>query len=270
MKYRNQAKHEIDRLKSLAAILGLAALIGVIAACGSNKLDTGDAQTEIAQALETAEGSEVTVSGFLFADRDGSTRLCNELLESYPPQCGGDRINLLEFDASSVPNSKTPQSPSEIRTVRWTDSPITVTGIKGVNGLAAVRASAAAPTTQEGPSTLAPTELNPIVSHGGSVIDYISLVDNLRAVGAAIDFAGNVSQPFFAPQGQVLTVNGEDVQAFEFAGVEEADTAAETVSADGSSIRTSKVGWVAPPHFYKSGKLIVIYVGGDGDVIDVL
>ena len=45
-----------------------------------------------------------------------------------------------------------------------------------------------------------------------------------RAAGAAVDLAGAVSQPFFAPQGQVLRVNGEDVQVFEFASAEEADT----------------------------------------------
>jgi hypothetical protein len=95
-------------------------------------------------------------------------------------------------------------------------------------------------------------------------------VDNLRAAGATVDPAGSVSQPFFAPQGQVLTVNGEDIQAFEFASAEEADTVAETVSADGSSIGTSMVGWIAPPHFYKAGRLIVIYVGSDRDVINAL
>ena len=127
------------------------------------------------------------------------------------------------------------------------------------------------------PSTVGgttPTDANPpttpIVSHGGPVKDYVSLVDNLRGAGAAIDPADNVSQPFFAPQGQVLTVNGEDVQAFEFASAEEADAVAETVSADGSSIGTSMVGWVAPPHFYKAGKLIVLYVGCDSDLINVL
>ena len=94
---------------------------------------------EISQALEAAEGSEVTVSGMLIANRDGKTRLCSVLLESDPPQCGGDRIDLLGFDASSVANSKTPQRPSEIQTARWTDSPITVTGIKGNGGLVEVR-----------------------------------------------------------------------------------------------------------------------------------
>ena len=108
------------------------------------------------------------------------------------------------------------------------------------------------------------------VSHGGPVIDYVSLVDSLRAAGAAVAPSGTVSQPFFTPQGRVLTVDGKDVQVFEFPSVEEASTVAETVSPDGSSIGTSMVGWVAPPHFYKAGTLIVIYVGSDRDVINAL
>ena len=287
MKDKNQEDYGMGRMKGLAAILGVAVLMAVVAACGdgaepaslSDEVPTQappavGGTSPIGQALDAAEGSEVTVSGFFFANKDGNTRLCSGLLESFPPQCGGDRIDLLGFDASSVPDTSSPQSSSEIQTVTWSNSQITVTGIKGIGGLAEVRLSTDASSTQQGPSAPAPTESipqsSPIVSHGGPVNDYISLVDNLRASGAATDPAGNVSQPFFAPQGQVLNVNGEDVQAFEFASAEEADTVAKTVSANGSSIGTSMVGWVAPPHFYKAGKLIVIYVGSDRDVIDAL
>ena len=112
--------------------------------------------SEIAQALEAAEGSEVTVSGHLIADSDGNVRLCSVLAESLPPQCGGDVIHLLGFDASSVPNSKTsPQGVREIETARWTDSYITVTGIMGIGGLAEVQLSTEAPMTpgvQPGPA----------------------------------------------------------------------------------------------------------------------
>ncbi len=92
----------------------------------------------------------------------------------------------------------------------------------------------------------------------------------VRAAGAAANPAGAVSQPFVAPQGQVLSVNGEDVQVFEFASAEEADTVSQSISADGSSIGPSRVGWVAPPHFYKASQLIVIYVGSDDSVISAL
>ena len=67
-----------------------------------------------------------------------------------------------------------------------------------------------------------------------------------------------------------MAVNGEDVQAFEFAGEVEADAIAETVSADGGSVGTSMISWIAPPHFYKAGRLIVVYVGSEGGVINIL
>ena len=107
-------------------------------------------------------------------------------------------------------------------------------------------------------------------SDDGVVTDYASLVSALRAAGATVNPAGVVSQPFFAPQGQVLSVNGEDVQVFEFGSTEEADTVTQGISADGSSVGTSMVGWVAPPHFYRAGQLIVIYVGSNDGVISAL
>ena len=88
-----------------------------------------------------------------------------------------------------------------------------------------------------------------------------------------------MSADYFAPHGQLLTVNGEDIQAFEFGSAEEADAAVGGVSATELSIvttmadgtqRASMITWAVPPHFYKAGKLVVLYVGCDGDVIDAL
>ena len=125
----------------LTAFLLMIILSSACSGDGSDKLDELDVQTEIGQALEAAEGSKVTVSGFLVMDRDGNTRLCSGLLESSPPQCGGARIKLLAFDANSVPNTSNAQSSSEIQTAKWTNIEITVTGIKGVGGLSDVRLS---------------------------------------------------------------------------------------------------------------------------------
>jgi hypothetical protein len=75
---------------------------------------------------------------------------------------------------------------------------------------------------------------------------------------------------FFEPEGKVVSIDGQDVQVFEFAGEEEVDAAVQSISQDGSSIGTSMVTWVAAPHFYKGGRLIVLYVGEDGGVIEVL
>ena len=131
----------MNKIRGTTTALGIAALMVIALACGNGagpaspddeapapptagvttlKDSDSPSTSEIAQGLEAAEGSEVTVSGHLIADSDGNARLCSVLAESLPPQCGGDRIDLLGFDASSVPNSKTPQRPSEIGTVRWT------------------------------------------------------------------------------------------------------------------------------------------------------
>ncbi len=111
----------------------------------------------------------------------------------------------------------------------------------------------------------------PIVSHGGPTSDYVSLIDNLRAAGATVEPAGEVvNQPFFSVTGNIITVNGGDVQVFEYADAAAADTEAALVSPDGYSVGLSMISWVATPHFYQADRLIVLYVGDSTDVINVL
>ena len=147
---------------------------------------------EISQALEAADGSEVTVSGFLIADRDGNTRLCSVLLGSDPPQCGGDRIDLLGFDASSVPNSKTPQRPSEIGTARWTDSYITVIGIKVDDGLAEVQLSTEslppAPGVQPVPGAMGMVAPDLRLTFEGVEYTGVEIVGALSPTGVCVEY----------------------------------------------------------------------------------
>jgi hypothetical protein len=104
----------------------------------------------------------------------------------------------------------------------------------------------------------------------GPVTDYASLVDNLRAAGATVEPTGEIIQDFFSVKGQAINVNGEDVQVFEYRDNAAAEMEAQLISPDGSSIGTSMPFWVAPPHFYKGGKIIVLYVGENVAVIDLL
>jgi hypothetical protein len=81
----------------------------------------------------------------------------------------------------------------------------------------------------------------------------------------------SVEQAIFEPVvGQIIKVNGQDVQVFEFESEESAQTAAETISPDGSSTSTTMITWIATPHFYRAGKVIVLYVGEDSGVLSVL
>jgi len=104
-----------------------------------------------------------------------------------------------------------------------------------------------------------------------NALTYTTLLERLRAEGAAVSAAGEVQQPFFSAGGRVLTVDGEDVQTFEYATVFAMELDARQVAPDGDAVgKAVHIGWVAPPHFYKQGRLIVLYVGGDAGVQSLL
>ncbi|MCK6584760.1 MAG: hypothetical protein HUU11_03165 [Anaerolineales bacterium] len=121
----------------------------------------------------------------------------------------------------------------------------------------------------------APTEANepanpPVSSHGGAVEDQVSLMDALRAAGADVEPGDPVEQAFFSVTGQIVKVDGADVQVFEYESAEAMEADAAQVSPDGGSIGTSMVMWVEAPHFFKSGRVLVLYVGEDAAILDLL
>ncbi|MBI3995396.1 MAG: hypothetical protein HY349_05410 [Nitrospirae bacterium] len=107
-------------------------------------------------------------------------------------------------------------------------------------------------------------------SHGGPVMDYVSLIDNLRTAGVSVEPEGEVEQPFFSIEGRMIKVSGEDVQVFQYIDAAAADAEAALVSPDGSAVGTSKIHWIGPPHFYKKGKLLVLYVGDNAELLKAL
>ena len=108
------------------------------------------------------------------------------------------------------------------------------------------------------------------VSHGGPVRDHVSLVDTLRAQGLTVEPTGPISQPFFPIPGQTLQVNGQDVQVFEFGDSSSAESQVKEISSDGMTIGNTVVQWISPPHFFSTGKIIVLYVGTDPTLIHEL
>ena len=129
----------------------------------------------------------------------------------------------------------------------------------------------AVPSATPQPPAAEPTGTEPpLVSHGGPVVDYVSLLDTLRAAGAAVEPNGEITQEFFSPTGWAIKVNAADVQVFEYPDEAAAEAEAAQVAPDGGSIGTTMVMWVEAPHFYKTGKLIVLYVGSDAAVTALL
>jgi len=95
-------------------------------------------------------------------------------------------------------------------------------------------------------------------------------MDNLHAAGITVKLGGDVVQPFFSVQGKIIKIHGEDAQVFQYANEAETDAQSALVSPDGSAVGTSMLSWIGPPHFFKRGKLLVLYVGDNDKVLKAL
>ena len=108
------------------------------------------------------------------------------------------------------------------------------------------------------------------------VIDYSTLLRYLRDSGASIVEEGEVNWSFFYDvEGRRVAVNETSIVVYEYENSEAMEAEASCVSPDGFGITKDwgdgtgsgkQVSWIYPPHFYKSGRIIVFY-GGDNDSI---
>jgi hypothetical protein len=123
------------------------------------------------------------------------------------------------------------------------------------------------------PGTRAPDEKqDPLTGSlpASAVGSFDGLINKLNAGGATVESGGPVEQPFFSAPGQILKLNGKDVQVFEYPNEEARLAESSRISKDGGTIGTSMVSWIEPPHFWARGNMIVLYVGQDAQVIETL
>ena len=104
----------------------------------------------------------------------------------------------------------------------------------------------------------------------GVVEDQESLVAALKEAGATVEMGDPISQPFFSVDGNIIKVNGADVQVFEYESSESMELEWSQIAPDGSSSATTMITWIDTPHFYKAGKIVVLYIGSDATVLDLL
>ena len=121
------------RMKRLTS---LTLLIVLLAACAAQDTPPASSPSGGAPVLVIADGAPgdgpgltvaealthgptddlVTVTGALFVDADGTVRLCDAIAESFPPQCGGDRIVVEGLDLDDIDDIQ------EENDVRWSES----------------------------------------------------------------------------------------------------------------------------------------------------
>lgn len=107
----------------------------------------------------------------------------------------------------------------------------------------------------------------------GPVHDVASLTARLRGEGATVEMAGTIKHPFLAVPGQIMTVNGNDIEVYQYANAQALAADTRTIDPDGC-IGTVGGGmlnpWTAPPHFFKSEGVMVIYLGSDSGMLHLL
>jgi hypothetical protein len=100
---------------------------------------------------------------------------------------------------------------------------------------------------------------------GSLVRDAAGLRTALQAARVTISDGPQVTERFVTITGQTLFVNGERVEVFEYATPEAANADAARIDPDACMVTTPNgtitLDWPDSPHFYKSGRLIVLYVG---------
>lgn len=107
-----------------------------------------------------------------------------------------------------------------------------------------------------------------------TLVGYEEFVGAIRDQdGSDIDVSESqelVDQPFFTVRGQIMKLEGSDVQVFQYASDDSRQAESDQISEDGSSVGTSMIAWIDQPNFWAKDSLIVLYVGTDSVIQSIL
>ena len=104
-------------------LLLVLAVLWCAAACGEDDAGGDPGPVTVGEALE--QGGRVVVRGALFVEAS-TVRLCEAVMESYPPQCGGRDLVVEGLDVAvlELERPKEPGHPD----VRWSRGQVTLEG----------------------------------------------------------------------------------------------------------------------------------------------
>ncbi|MGQ0792187.1 MAG: hypothetical protein ACT4NJ_08220 [Nitrosopumilaceae archaeon] len=122
------------------------------------------------------------------------------------------------------------------------------------------------------PQQKLPSSDEPITSSDGIVTDYPSLIDAIKSRGVLVKYIEEIAAEgsSFSVPIKVISVGGADIQVYEFQSESDAQVSSLTISEDGTEIGTSIIRWMDTPHFYTKGKIIVLYVGQNPEITNLL
>jgi len=111
-----------------------------------------------------------------------------------------------------------------------------------------------------------------ITPFDGTVTDYASLIDAIKSRGVLVQYIDEIAAEgsSFSVPIKVISVGGADIQVYQFQSESDAQASSLMISEDGTEIGTSIIRWMDTPHFYTKGKIIVLYVGQNPEITNLL
>lgn len=103
-----------------------------------------------------------------------------------------------------------------------------------------------------------------------SVSDSGAFQQALQDIGLDVSGVTSPTTPSFEAQFEMLRVGQELVHLYQFETAQKRNTASSLIAPDASSIAGRQSQWNAEPTIWSSGRLIVIYDGLDGGLIQVI
>jgi hypothetical protein len=103
-----------------------------------------------------------------------------------------------------------------------------------------------------------------------AIVTSSDLVAALQRTGADVRETGSVGGPSLEAPGHVITVNGVDVLAYDYATEQERQAVSGSISVDSATVGGKPVVWPSPPKIWATGRLVVAYAGTDGGTVLLL
>jgi hypothetical protein len=128
----------------------------------------------VAEALDALDGTQFAVVGYLFGEHTDTEvfEICDLIAESYPPQCGGARMYVVDVDAMLAQLYLVDGRLEAEGTRSWTDVPVVLTGHKrGPDGFQPTMPEPSATTPNNPALPTEPAEIEVDVVEPGRVYD---------------------------------------------------------------------------------------------------
>lgn len=99
---------------------------------------------------------------------------------------------------------------------------------------------------------------------------YAETVQSLVEIGASIEEVGTADGTPFSVEAHHVIVDGQSTWVYEYSTADERERDSVTIAMEGWSVNNSPIEWIATPHYWLHGRVIVVYVGDDDAVIALL